>query len=258
MEQVRLIEPNGDILAPLDLLAKCGGYYERKNGSPLVGYAGKYDDKGTMKQYVGEVYANFAKAERHATVLGYFAQKMFDAAHRALALPDRHLLATVTGFCAAPEGGKALACRLADAALAVGYPCTQYIYPEKRVTAVATPESREESELVFDRHEPEPDESWWITEDVVNNASTTAAMVALIESYGAHVAGIICFLNRSLVVGDTFSPRSGRVLPVIALVRKPIDQYRQDDPYVQADIAAGNVVWKPKNEWHRLAPVLAK
>ena len=42
----------------------------------------------------------------------------------------------------------------------------EYIYPEKRITAVATETSREISELIFNRHEPAKGQSWFIVEDV--------------------------------------------------------------------------------------------
>lgn len=223
--------------SPLEILARCGGYYEcpkdergRRLGS-LVGYAGR-DASG--RQYVGDVYVNFAKAERHAPVLGHFARGLlskFDGCP--------------TGFIGAPEGGKALALALA---LELG---VQYVFPEKKVRALATPTSRELSELVFDRHDPEGGE-WWIVEDVCNNFSTTAKLVALVEGCGASVGGVLCFLNRSLGVDEVYAPRPGLELSVVALVRKPIKQYAQDDPHVAEDVRAGNVVWKPKNEWHRL------
>src|SRR5438105_1748153 len=94
---------------PLEILRRCGGYYECPkdvNGQrlgPLVGYAGP-DQKG--RQYVGDVYVNFAKAERHLPVLRYLAETL------AIRVGDRTRAAKLqraTGFCAAPEGGKALA-----------------------------------------------------------------------------------------------------------------------------------------------------
>ncbi|MFA5745204.1 MAG: hypothetical protein WC887_03255 [Candidatus Paceibacterota bacterium] len=236
---------------PLDVLVKCGGYYQcpkdasGKRLGPLVGYAGR-DEEG--RQFVGDVYVNFAKAERHLPVLESLACELYDS--RLLSLMNSDLHAKVTGFCGAPEGGKALAVELASIS------GKQYIFPEKKVTTAATPNSREISKLVFDRHEPDEGDFWWITEDVCNNFSTAGTMVALIESFGARVVGIVCFLNRSLEVEFEYSPRSGLVLPVLSLVRKKIDQYRQDDPTVADDVRAGNVVWKPKNEWGKLAEAM--
>jgi adenine/guanine phosphoribosyltransferase-like PRPP-binding protein len=238
----------------LELLARCGGYYECPRGpdgkrvGPLVGYAGR-DLRG--RQYVGDVYANFAKAERHAPVLRFFGGRL----HTLLTGTTndlRELWGRSTGFCGAPEGGKALAEKLADLSN------NQYIYPEKKVTVAATPDSREVAELVFDRHEPDKRDSWWIVEDVCNNFSTTGKLVTLIESFGASVCGIICFLNRSLEIEKEFSPRPDLVLPVIALVRKPIPQYSQDDPAVKHDLDLGNIVWKPKNDWSKLADAMAQ
>ncbi len=238
---------------PLDLLRACGGYYEcpRDTGGnrlgPLVGYAGR-DELG--QQYVGDVYVNFAMAERYGIVLGMLAGKLQTQIIDSLDMRE------IDGFCGAPEGGKALAVILAQ------YGHMQYIFPEKKVAAVATEGSREKSELVFGRHEPAADENWIIVEDVCNNFSTTSALVALIEKYGARCAGIACFLDRSAGAerGTVLHLSRGEQsisLPVISLVQKPFPQYRQGDPEVATDVRAGNVVWKPKNEWQRLAAAMA-
>jgi len=159
------------------------------------------------------------------------------------------------GFCGVPEGGKALALTLAHICK------MQYIFPEKKVTAVATDSSREETELVFSRHVPEKGERWWIVEDVCNKFSTASALITLIESYGAEVAGILCFLNESTIVEEIFSlgvECGAPKYPVVALVRKPTKQYSQDDPEVTDDIARGNVVWNPKVEWDKLSKAMAE
>ena len=236
---------------PLELMRRAGAFYEcpkdpegRRLG-PLVGYAGR---DHTGRQYVGDIYVNFAQAERHPSLLATFSQAL------AASLRERkldRLLSSSHGFCGAPEGGKAFAYQLA---LDNG---KQYIYPEKKTAAVATATSREVSELVFSRHEPGKGENWFIVEDVCNNFSTTSSLVALIESFGASVAGVLCFLNRSGVVEKDYMPRPGLILPVVAVVRRPFQQYAQDDAFVAADLAEGNVVWSPKRDWHRLAGVNA-
>ena len=241
------IGDGADLATPLDRLGECGAFYETPKDAggrrlgPLVGYAGR-DPEG--RPYVGEVYVNFARAERHPALLRSFSQGLLAG------LRDRDggaALAGASGFCGAPEGGKAFAYQLAlDAGL-------DYIYPEKAVTAPATPDGRETSDLVFVRHEPEPGQSWFIVEDVCNNFSTTAKLVALVEGFGATVAGIVCFLNRSASVEATYEPRPGLVLPVVAVVRKSFGQFRQDDPFVAEDVAARNVVCSPKRDWPRLA-----
>jgi adenine/guanine phosphoribosyltransferase-like PRPP-binding protein len=235
----------------LDMLQRCGGYYscpkdaQGKRRGPLVGYHGR-DEQG--RQYVGDIYANFAKAERHAPILHYMADRLFNEAYNA----GLESVRGATGFCGAPEGGKALACALAQFAE------SQYIYPEKKITSLATDSSRELSKLVFDRHEPEAGEEWWIVEDVCNNFSTTTTLVELLESFGAKVAGVLCFLNRSLEIEDEFMVREGLILPVFSRVRQPIAQYRQDDPEVAEDVANGNVIWKPKNDWHHLEDAMKR
>src|SRR5688572_1557779 len=96
---------------PLDLLARCDGYYHASNGAPLVGYAG-LDEQG--RQLVGWDYANFAKIETRGNALYSIVQTM---------LVHFHQIHDVDVLCAAPEGGKALAVGLALQATKI------YIYP---------------------------------------------------------------------------------------------------------------------------------
>ena len=203
-------------------MREAGAFYEaprdaqgRRTG-PLVGYAGK-DAEG--RQYVGDIYVNFARAERRPALLQVFARRLLDLARsRGIDIDG------VAGFIGAPEGGKAFAYQLA---LEAG---KGYIYPEKKIIAAASATARESSDMVFSRHEPEPGERWFIVEDVCNNFSTTAKLVAEIEGYGASVAGILCFLNRSETVGQTYEPRPGQVLPVVAVVQQTLRAIRPGRP----------------------------
>ena len=236
--------------APLDLMREAGAFYECPRGpdgrrlGPLVGYAGR-DAEG--RQYVGDIYVNFARAESRPALLAVFSRQL-GAVLRARGLSG--LVEEAVGFIGAPEGGKAFAYQLA---LDAG---KSYIYPEKRTAVAASATSRETSEMVFSRHEPEAGTSWFIVEDVCNNFSTTAKLVDLVEGHGARVAGILCFLNRSAAVDASYAPRPGLVLPVVAVVRKPFGQHGQGDAEVAADVAALNVVWSPKKDWPRLAAAM--
>jgi len=223
----------------LDLLNACGGYYERPNAqAPLVAYRG---EDGRGRKYVGNVYVNFATVEEHGEALGEVAfallERLVDAGHI-----QEGVGATNVGFCGAPEGGKALAAVLSSIA------CAKHIFPEKEVTALKTETAREKTRLFFDRHEPTPGMIYWIVEDVCNNFSTTKDMIALIESAGAKVGGVVCFFNRSMTVDKEFELRPGEFIPVVALVRMPIPQYEQDDPEVLLSVRDGNVEWKPKSK----------
>src|SRR3989344_3668274 len=182
----------------LETLRRCGGNYtcpkaEGRRFGPLVGYAGRYDaSDGSKKQWVGEVYANFAMAEEYPHVLFHYARCL-------------------------------------------------------------------KSLLVFARHAIALGLRYAIVEDVCNNFSTTAELVKLIESCGGTVSVIVCLLNRSLTVRKLFTiAPGGSSYPVVSLVDVPIPEYRQDDPAVANDIAAGNVVLKPKNEWPRLMEAMAR
>jgi orotate phosphoribosyltransferase len=238
----------------LDILRLLGGYYccpKDENGKrlgPLVPYAGR-DEQG--RQYVGDEYANFAKAERRIPVLRSFAEPLSVQIRKVLNRVVGGYEYLGGGYCGAPLGGNALAEMLADIHK------RGYIFPEKKVVALPTETSREKAELVWGRHEPEEHEGWVIVEDVCNNFSTTLEMVNLIESRGAQVLAIACFLNRSTKVDTVYSPRPGLELPVIALVRRRMNEWQQDHPYVADDVKSGNVVWKPKNEWSKLADAMA-
>jgi adenine/guanine phosphoribosyltransferase-like PRPP-binding protein len=243
----------------METLANCDGYYEcpRSDGTgerlgPLVGYAGTYEGPdGKPLQYVGEIYANFAKAEPYPHVLKFFAGGLVYRLFDRLDYTGKDEIV----FCGAPIGGYSLADAMAfhlDLDLKV-------IKAEKMVTAVKTATSREMSDVVFSRHVIEPGQSYVIVEDVCNNFSTTAKLIKLIMSYGGKVVAIVCFLNRSLTVDNEYclsleGQDNVLRLPVVSLVRQPIQEWRQDDPAVTDDIARKNVVWKPKDkdEWARL------
>lgn len=225
-----------------ETLYNCGGCYEcpkdaqgRRLG-PLVGYAGKYDGPdGKKLQWVGDVYANFAKAEPYPNVLKFFAICL------ATELDAKVGLQKIDVFCGAPIGGYSLA----DALGLMND--MEVIKAEKKVVAVATSTSREKSELVFARHNIKRGAHYVIVEDVCNNFSTTAELIKLIAEAGGEPVGIACFLNRSPQFGTVF-----HTLPIMSVVRRVINEWRQDDPAVATDVVTGNVVWKPKDEWDRL------
>ncbi len=229
---------------PLEALRRLGGYYEcpkdnaGKRLGPLVGYAGKYDGPGGTKlQYVGDVYANFAKAEEYPRVYMSWAE------HLKFKLGDLRL-DVVLGM---PMGGISVAFALAPLAGSR----TRFCFAEKQITAVATATLREQSRLVLARHELPKGARVGIGEDVTNNLSTAGEAIRLILEAGAEPVSIISWLNRS--PAETYiDEATGLTLPITSLIWKPFPQYRQDDPAVIDDIAAGNVALKPKNEWPRL------
>ncbi len=233
---------------PLEILRQLGGYYQcpkdaqGKRLGPLVGYAGKDEDG---KNFVGEVYANFGKAEEHPAVLESYSRQMW------LRIPTA-IADDVTVFCGAPLGGMTFAYQLA---LTAGL---RYVFAEKRILQVASDGQREKSKLVFGRHEISGADNVIIVEDVTNNFSTTDELIRLIKQANARVLGIVSLLNRSLDVSDYYHSQRGGSVPVISLVRKPIAQYRQSDPEVVADVAADNVVWKPKADWDKLMAAMDK
>jgi len=236
----------------LATLGNCGGYYscpkspDGKRLGPLVGYAGKYDGPdGKKLQFIGDIYANFAKAEVYPHVLKFFALGLAARLDATVGLPN------IDVVCGAPIGGYSLADVLG---LTIG---AKMIKAEKKVTAIATADSREQSELVFARHSIEPGERVAIIEDVCNNFSTTGTLIDLIIGAGGKVVAIACFLNRSMNTTAQYYTEKTGTIHVVNLVCKSIIEYKQDDLAVAEDVAKGNVVWKPKNEWGRLMQAMA-
>lgn len=251
MEYTPALFTVADVLNPLETLKKCGGYYECPKGEegkrlgPLVGYAATYETPdGTRKQWVGDVYVNFAKAEEHPRVLYFFAQQL----HEQLT----PFLDSLTAFCGAPLGGYGFSNMLGLVT------DRRVIKAEKKVTVLATADSRERSDIIFARHELTRGDKVAIVEDVCNNFSTTQQLVSLVEQSGGTVTAIVCLLNRSLHVEDVYVSSDDIEIPLISLVRLVIPEYRQDDPEVAEDITYGNVVWKPKNEWPRLMTAMER
>lgn len=226
---------------PLKMLQLCGGFYEcprdanGKRVGPMVGYAGKYDDG---RQFVGDVYANFAMAEQYPVVLRLMARDL----QEKLRIAD----VKIDVFCGAPMGGIALAGMLG----LVG--SCAFVYAEKKVTALATDSEREQSQMIFKRHAISKGARVVLVEDVCNNFSTTDTMIELIQQAGGQVAAVVCLLNRSVKFENEYTPVGKPPIPVFSLVRKIIDQYRQDDPKAADDVASGNVAWKPKDRWPEL------
>jgi len=230
-------EAGADLLKALWL---CGGYYEcpkdpddGKRLGPLVGYAGRYTDGTKQKQFVGDVYANFAKMDPFSQVLEYFAIGLDS---------DLSCLGEAV-FCGMPVGGYSFAQMLGNV-----YDF-RVIKAEKKVTALATETSREKTKLVFARYEIEPGMRIILVEDVCNNFSTADQAIDLVVNGGGTVAGIACLLNRSQV-------KSYRGIPVISYLFKPMPEYIQSDPAVANDVLRGNVVWKPKDDWPRLMAIM--
>lgn len=233
----------------LGMLKELGGYYlcprapDGKRLGPVVGYAGTYDTPEGAKQYVGDVYANYALAERWGSVRTHFITMLLQQNGNEMQLRE------VDSYFAAPMGGMYWTPTLGDlTGRTVGF-------LEKKITALATATSREESKLIMGRHVAEPGEHISLVEDVCNNFSTTLKAAQLFDAVGARLTSVICLLNRSerdvFRVGD-------RDVPVIALVHKHLPQYRQDDPAVAEDVARGNVIWKPKDHWPVLMEAMAK
>jgi orotate phosphoribosyltransferase len=235
---------------PIDTLESCGGVYQcpklagsEKRLGPLAGLAGTYETPEGPKQFVSDEYFNFAMGEQYPLVLDHWAAQLISLYPHLLAV-DVCVGAPMGGILFAGALARALSCRV--------------IFLEKKITALATKDSREKSVLTLNRHEVREEDRLLLVEDVCTNFSTTAAALAVAEVNNAEFVAISCILNRSPdVIFSTWNGADGeRILPVRSIKHRPTKQYRQDDPVVADDIRGGNVVWKPKNEWKRLQAVM--
>jgi len=234
----------------IETIKNCNGFYQTpksqdgKRLGPLVGYAGKYDaGDGTEKHYVGEIFFNCAKLEQWPGILASYAENL-----RRCYISGLDGYHNFPVFLGAPMGGITFA-----QALARADGCARAIYAEKKIIEVQTPTQREQSTLVLDRHTLSPGDRVIITEDVVNNFSTTDKVIELILEAGAVPIGIACLIDRSSRTSYQYGDLN---LPIVACEHSPTAQYRQDDPYVAAEIAANNVVWKPKDRWSEIQPFI--
>jgi orotate phosphoribosyltransferase len=237
-------------VSPLEIAQECDAYYECPKGAdgarlgPLAAYAGKYDDQGVQKQYVGEKFVNFAKIER-------FPMIVRDHIVGPLLKKLAPYLEDPVVFAPAPMGGLALGNILALES------ANEYGFPEKMQLEAATSSGRAVSKLQYGRHEVRRGSKIILVEDVCNNFSTTGEFIELLRSLGADVLAITCFLNRSMTHDDVFEHQGTRY-PIVALWREAMDEWRQDDPAVAADIANENVRWQPKLVWDELKDAMAR
>lgn len=259
----RKIEVTND---PLENARRRGAFYscpkdpQGRRLGPLVAYAGTYPVPGVEKKdephFIGDVYFNFAKIETQGDLLAWYADRAYAKLCRTITVDPKKLV-----LCAAPLGGY----KITDAISAMHG--IDAIMAEKRVTRAATSSSKEESDIVFSRHQPEEGDEVVLTEDVTNNFKTTGRLCWSILQSKARPVGILCVLNRSMTVDAVWQERvkatlvSGRdvdfgviSLPVVCVIRIPYPEYRQDDPAVAEDVSRGNVIWNPKRseEWAKL------
>ncbi len=248
-----IIEKNpGD---PVAILKACGAMYtvpkdvSGKRLGPLVGYAGTYEDNGEMKQWVGETYINCAQIEQYPTILSYIGKLIAQKVREAIPDIETHAAQYVV---AGPQMGGIGIGNFLAAELG-----TRFAIIEKKVTKAAAIGEREETKMGFFRHRIEPGDKVIISEDVSFNFSTIGKSIAAITEKGGVPVAVTDILNRSSKVTDIYS-ENDITLKVIALLAFPIPEFRQDDTAVQADIEAGNIIWKPKDNWTPLREAMAK
>jgi adenine/guanine phosphoribosyltransferase-like PRPP-binding protein len=229
----------------LETLKRCKGFYECPCDSggnfrgPLVGYAGTYEDiDGKTFHFVGAKYYNFSRADQWPAVLEIFAEAASEF------LYDRDIEPTV--ILGVPMAGLKFSQEVA------GYMECRHIFAEKRPVLELNSGARIVEELVLARYEIYPGDQVVIGEELVNNCSTTAKLIKLVEDAGGKVIGIVCAINRSYPFIDQYNG-----IPIVSVIEQPTCQYRQDEPEVVDLVKNGNVIWKPKiKDWPRLQKVM--
>lgn len=230
-------------IVPEDVIAtlrNCDGVYEcpveqSKRLGPLVGYAGQYEADDKLLNYVGLVYYNVGKGDQWPHIAKYWAGlhvRLLKPLH-----PDLLVAAPMGGISYSSVLKQHLGCR--------------GIFAEKKVIEAAADGKREKSKLILGRYDVYPGDRIVLVEDIVNNFSTTEQMIELVETAGGLVVAVACVINRSDKV-TYWRPSDWDSLPVIALQHKPTPQYAQNNPQVAEDVAAGNIIMKPKDRWSEL------
>lgn len=225
----------------LELGKRCDAVYvcptdgHGQRTGPLVAYAGK-DDQG--RNLVGDIYFNFRRIEVHPKAVEAFAEVACQKLH------DQDLLDAFDTVCGIPQGGRTFGQMLA---LVAG---KRFAYADKKPKP--TKEGRkQEYSWDLSQFDFEQGERIVIAEDVYNNFQNTNNTLAEIAVTGATIMFLVGALNRSPIYNTTYMG-----LPVIASIREAYPEYRQDDPAVAADIAAGKLELEVKKNWARLRAIM--
>ncbi len=237
---------------PWELSLQCSAVYvcpkDRTSGQrlgPLVPYAGKDARKRNL---VGDLYYNFGWIEPYMLVVRYFAELI------ANKIRQNPAMAAATTIVGVPEGGRTLG---GEIAAATG---KRFVYPAKVARPKAPGADKEEFDFVFKRNELYKGERVIVAEDVQNNFNNTIETLANFVGTGAEVIGFCSALNRSPFVDTVFTPTSGPFAntpyPVVTAIRRAMPEHEQDDEAVAADIKAGNIEWKVKDNWARLLKIM--
>jgi len=241
----RLWDKPMDIAVAADALYIC----PKKDGirqGPLVPYAGK-DSEGN--NLVGDVYFNFLEIAKHPAVVESFANFV----HQTLCREE--LINSFDTICGIPTGGKIFGSALAPIAE------KRFVFAEKKPKPLEAGK-KQEFEWDLSQCELKEGERVAVAEDVFNNFQNTDYMLSEIGKTGADVVLLVGALNRSPKYESHYVPRegvfAGRKLPVIATIREAYPEYTQDDPAVSADVAAGNIEWKVKDNWPRLRALMSE
>lgn len=250
----------------LQELYEQGGFYTSfdstgKRIGPMVGYAGRYiDGNNAKKQFIGDVYVNCSKLEKVPKKLGHFLRRisrsiedMVYANGMADVLSSQSNNRVV--LLGAPMGGIITAALLSMSLFSGNPEKTEFGFLEKKVTELATTESREKSELVFGRHDIFRDDVVIPIEDVCNNFSTTKQMLSLVFGKGVKVPCLFCLVNRSGKKSFSFD---GKEISIVSIVESNWPQYEQEDPEIQNYISIpGNLILNPKLSWDKLMSDMA-
>ena len=225
----------------LTLGKRCGAVYicpkdsSGKRLGPLVVYAGKDPQDRNL---VGDMYFNFRKIEEYQLVVMAFAE----AAYRKLR--DLRLLGSFDTICGIPNGGRTFGQALALVA------DKRFVYADKKPKPTEAGKKQEYSwdlsQFTF-----KPGERVAIAEDVFNNFQNTDSTLAQILNTGAKIELLVGALNRSPVYSTVY-----KGLPVVASIQEVYPEYRQDDPEVIEDIAAGKLELEVKKNWAALCAIM--
>lgn len=229
--------PGEDLMA---LGKRCGAVYicpsvDGVRKGFLVAYAGKDEDGLNL---VGELYFNYRQIEAHPKAVEAFAIATCQK------LSDQGLLDSFDTICGIPHGGRTFGQMLALVAN------KRFTYADKKPKPTEAGKKQEYtwdlSQFGFDQGERVA-----VAEDVYNNFQNTDHTLAEIAVTGASITLLVGALNRSPIYDTSY-----KGLPVVTAIREAYPEYKQSDPAVAADVAAGRLELEVKKNWTRLCSAM--
>lgn len=82
--------------------------------------------------------------------------------------------------------------------------------------------------------------------------------ILLAKKENKNIAYVCSIINPDKGYDGYLPINSQGPVSLVSLIKELLMKYKQDHPLVAEDVAEGNIVWDPKNEWDKLAKVMSE